>query len=394
MATARRFRTGDEARAFMGRLGVHSKGADIMAAKAMHLCVALRDVEGRCANIVKQEALAAGAEAAVPWQALTGKDCGTVLLMGTVQQLGRVCEKLRVQPFSLGERADEIDAAIENYLFEGVRLPRLKGKRLKGSAPLIMGVVNATPDSFYDGGRHGGAKDAIAHARKLISDGADVIDIGGESTRPGARPVPLKEELKRAIPVVEALRGAVVSIDTMKPQIAERAIEAGASIINDVTALSDPKMARVAAKAGAGVVLMHMQGEPRTMQDNPKYDDVVGEIAQYLAERADAAISAGVRRERVAIDPGIGFGKTTEHNLEILSRLRELRSLGYPVCVGVSRKAFIGKTLDLPPEERLEGTLGAVAVAVMNGADILRVHDVRECRRAMLVAHAIHSGKL
>jgi dihydropteroate synthase len=231
----------------------------------------------------------------------------------------------------------------------------------------------------------------------MAKAGVDIIDVGGESTRPGAKPVPLATELARAIPVIEGLAKSVkipISIDTRRAKVARAALDAGASIINDVSALSEPAMAKLAAERKCPVVLMHMLGEPRTMQDSPSYDDVVEDVARYLSERVGYAESKGISRGNIILDPGIGFGKTAEHNLELLRRLGELRSLGYPVLVGPSRKAFIGKVLDLPADKRLEGTLAAVAVAVLNGADVVRVHDVAECRRAALVAWSIREGKI
>ncbi|MEW5936500.1 MAG: dihydropteroate synthase [Candidatus Thermoplasmatota archaeon] len=394
-ALVRTFASTEEAMRLMARIGVHTRGIEIMTPKVQHLCILLGDLEGRSATILKQEALAVGAEAAVPWNALEPREGGKVLLMGTLHQLRRVCAKLRMQPFSLSERAEEIERAIDGFVCaRGKRLRLPKGDLELGARPLVMGAVNVTPDSFYDGGRYLDPQVAVSHALSLVSQGADILDIGGESSRPGAQPVPVAEEIRRTLPVVDALHEHLISIDTCKPEVAERAIDAGAAIINDITALHSPKMTELAAEKQVGVVLMHMQGTPQIMQVSPRYEDVVEEIAGFLAERADAARSAGIEKERIILDPGIGFGKTAEHNLEILRRLREFRSLGYPLLVGVSRKAFIGKVLDLPIEERLEGTLGAVAAAVMNGAEILRVHDVRECRRAALVAHAVLNGGL
>jgi len=251
---------------------------------------------------------------------------------------------------------------------------------------LIMGILNVTPDSFSDGGRFLSPDAAVKRALIMEKEGADIIDVGGESSRPGAEPVPVEEELRRVIPVLERLRGKLripISIDTTKAEVAEAALRAGASIVNDTSALRfDPAMASVVAEFGAGLVLMHMLGTPKTMQQAPHYEDVVREVRDFLAERALYAQSQGIPREAIAVDPGIGFGKTVEHNLELLRRLPELVEFGFPVLVGPSRKSFIGAILGLGVEERLEGTLAACAVAVVRGADILRVHDVREVRRA------------
>jgi dihydropteroate synthase len=247
--------------------------------------------------------------------------------------------------------------------------------------PLIMGVLNVTPDSFSDGGRWLDPARAVRRGRRMAREGADWIDVGGESTRPGASAVPLREELRRVVPVVERLAaaGLAVSVDTSKAEVARRALAAGATIVNDVTALrGDPLMARVCADAGARVVLMHMAGSPRTMQRRPRYRDVVADVAAFLRARAESALRAGIRRDKILVDPGIGFGKTPEHNLDLLRRLDEVARLGWPVVVGTSRKSFIGHALGRDVGDRVFGTAATVAVAVLRGAAVLRVHDVRE----------------
>ena len=258
-----------------------------------------------------------------------------------------------------------------------------------------MGVVNVTPDSFSDGGRFLDAKAAIEHGLQLIEDGADLIDVGGESTRPGAEPVTADEELHRVLPVVEGLAaaGAVVSIDTYKASVAASALEAGAVIVNDVTALGDPDMGAVASGRGAGMVLMHMQGTPRTMQAEPGYDDVVGEVSGFLIERAAAAEAAGVNRASIAIDPGIGFGKTVDHNLALLRHLGALAALGYPLVVGTSRKSFLGKvTGQTTTGGRDVGSAVSSALAIERGANVVRVHNVLACKEAVLLTMAIVRG--
>ncbi|HEY2335004.1 MAG TPA: dihydropteroate synthase [Solirubrobacterales bacterium] len=257
--------------------------------------------------------------------------------------------------------------------------------------PKLMGVVNVTPDSFSDGGRYLDEAAAIEHGEKLVGDGAAILDIGGESTRPGAVEVDADEELRRVIPVVEGLTGeATVSVDTSKSVVAEAAIDAGASIVNEVTALrGDPAMAALCAERGVGVVLMHMPGNPRTMQENPTYADVVDEIKAFLVERMEAAVAAGIDEERIWLDPGIGFGKTVEHNLELLRRLGELRELGRPLAIGTSRKSFIGRIDGSGVDERIGGTIASSVLAAVEGADVLRVHDVAEIAQAMRVANAI-----
>jgi dihydropteroate synthase len=255
-----------------------------------------------------------------------------------------------------------------------------------------MGVVNVTPDSFSDGGLYLDPEAAVAHGAELAAAGAAILDVGGESTRPGAAEVPVQEELRRVMPVVEglAMSGAALSVDTSKHAVAAAALEAGATIVNDVSALrGDPEMAAVCAGAEATVVLMHMAGTPRTMQDDPRYEDVVAEVKGFLAERLEAALAAGIAEDRVWLDPGIGFGKTAEHNLELLRRLGELRELGRPLVVGTSRKSFIGRLDGSGAGERLGGTIASSVLAAAEGADVLRVHDVAEIGQALTVAAAI-----
>lgn len=255
-----------------------------------------------------------------------------------------------------------------------------------------MGIVNVTPDSFSDGGEFLDPERAIAHGRKLADEGADILDVGGESTRPGARAVDAAEELGRVVPVVEALAkdGPKVSIDTSKTEVARAALDAGASMVNDVTALrADPDLAALCAERDCEVVLMHMLGDPRTMQENPVYHDVVDDIKVFLAERIEFATVAGIHRERIWIDPGIGFGKTVEHNLELHRRLGEFAELGRPVAFGSSRKSFIGKLTGAGVDQRLGGTIASNVIAYANGARMLRVHDVAPMQEALTVADAI-----
>jgi dihydropteroate synthase len=257
----------------------------------------------------------------------------------------------------------------------------------------IMGVVNVTPDSFSDGGRYLDAQAAIEHGLELEAEGAAILDVGGESTRPGADPVPEPEELRRVIPVIEGLigrgAGARISIDTSKARVAARALEAGATLVNDVTALrGDPDMAGVVAAAGADCCLMHMLGDPRTMQDDPHYDDVVGDIKAFLAERMASAVKAGIAEERILLDPGIGFGKTVEHNLELLRRLGEFLVLGRPLVIGTSRKSFLGRLTGREASERVAATVATNVLAYERGARVFRVHDVAPVHDALTVTAA------
>jgi len=258
---------------------------------------------------------------------------------------------------------------------------------------LIMGILNVTPDSFSDGGQFIDEEKAVIHAKKLMTDGADIIDIGGESTRPGSQSLTEEEELDRILPIIKKLVSDLsipISIDTYKPLVAEECLKVGAHLINDITALKNPQMIDVVAKYNVPVVLMHMQGTPKIMQENPVYKDVVTEVMEFLRSRSSIAQNAGINE--IIIDPGIGFGKTVEHNLKILKNLRKFTTLGYPILIGPSRKSFIGAITGLPVTERVEGTLAAVTIAVMNGAQIIRVHDVKECKRALQIIDAIRGS--
>ena len=281
-----------------------------------------------------------------------------------------------------------------NPMERGAHTLDIRGRRYSlGPAAWLMGIVNVTPDSFSDGGAFFETDRAVDHALSLACQGADVLDIGGESTRPGSRPVPEEEELRRVLPVIRGLRartGALISVDTTKAGVARAALDAGADMVNDTSALrADPAMAGVVARSGAAVILMHMKGTPLTMQEAPRYDDLVGEVRGFLAGRMRDAEASGIPAERIALDPGIGFGKTAADNLEMLNRLEAFRELGRPLCLGVSRKAFIGLVLGAPPGERLEGTIAAAVLGFSRGARILRVHDVGPVAKAVRMAEAI-----
>ena len=257
----------------------------------------------------------------------------------------------------------------------------------------IMGIINVTPDSFSDGGKYANVEAAVMRAKQMVADGADIIDIGGESSRPGAEPISANEECRRVVPVVQALAEQFqipISVDTYKAEVAYEALSAGACVINDITALhGDPNMCQILADAQAGVILMHMQGVPATMQKAPTYQNVVVEVHAWLTEVASQAVDRGIDSSRIMIDPGIGFGKTLDHNLEILRHLMQFRGIGYPLLVGVSRKKFIGQILDLPVHQREEGTAATVAWSIINGANVVRVHDVAKMKQVVQVIDAI-----
>ena len=269
---------------------------------------------------------------------------------------------------------------------------KLGATSLDLGTPRIMGVLNRTPDSFSDGGRFAGLDPALQQIERMVKEGADILDVGGESTRPGAADVSLQEELDRVLPLIEAVRTRFptpVSIDTSKPEVMQAAVVAGAAMINDVYALRRPGALQAAATTGTALCLMHMQGEPRTMQKDPHYADVTVEVKEFLEDRAQAALDAGVSRERIVLDPGFGFGKNLEHNLTLLRRLPELAALGFPLLVGLSRKSMIGTLLGgKPVDERLQGSVAAAVIAVQNGASIVRVHDVAPSVEAIKIASA------
>jgi dihydropteroate synthase len=291
---------------------------------------------------------------------------------------------------------DAVEPALTAWSSPPPDLPTPRGLLPTSERPVVMGVVNVTPDSFSDGGRFADAQAAVAAGRALLAEGADVIDVGGESTRPGATAVSAAQELERVLPVIGPLAdaGAIVSIDTVKSEVAQAAVDAGAAIVNDVSGGTlDPELLPTVAELGVPYVLTHLRGTPETMQDDPRYDDVVGEVYDHLADRLDELEQLGIPAERVVIDPGIGFGKRVEDNLSLLNRLRELTSLGRPVLVGASRKAFIGAVAGIPdPASRLPGSLAAASLAVANGASIIRAHDVADTVQAVAVARAIRSA--
>jgi len=270
------------------------------------------------------------------------------------------------------------------------------GRALDIGRVAIMGVLNITPDSFSDGGFFMDVDKAVAHARRMVDEGADIIDIGGESTRPGAQPVTATEEIDRVVPVIDAIAREVrvpISIDTSKPQVMQAAVQAGAGLVNDVRALREPDALETAARLGTPVCLMHMKGEPRTMQSNPAYADVVQEVTGFLEARVSAAVQAGIPRNRILVDPGFGFGKSVDHNLELLRRLRELHRLGAPIVAGLSRKSMIGTLLGLPVGERVHASVALAVIAVQNGARLVRVHDVQATRDAVRMWEAVYQSE-
>jgi dihydropteroate synthase len=377
------------------KIGVDKGGIPIMLPKGFSRLVKISDIPCFWANVLKQEMLSLGGDVALSRGSLTGRDKRTdCLLMGNLSLFCRLAEKLKKQPFGLSQTGREIKRVLERFDKKNTILD-IDGKKMSVSRrTLVMGIVNATPDSFSGDGILGmGAKRALAFAQEMVKNGADILDVGGESSRPGSKKISAKEEVGRILPLLKLFKKSIsvpISVDTTKSEVARAALDEGASIINDISALRfDKKMAKLVARRRAGVVLMHMKGSPATMQKAPRYDDLLGEIVLFLSETMKKALDAGISEDRIIVDPGIGFGKTLEHNLEILRRLSELKSLGRPVLVGVSRKWFIGKILNVEAQSRLWGTIAAMSLAIANGADIVRVHDVSEMKQAALVADAI-----
>lgn len=385
----------------MRRAGVSEEGIKRMLLKGEFFQIFLPRIPYIVANIIKQKMLSLGGEAAVSKETVKGgqgtTDC---IVLGTKKQVEELVDYLKEQRFSsLGEVVKELEGVLKNYKKNEWLLPFPRHPIKLGSKPLIMGILNVTPDSFYDGGRYTTVDSAVAQVEKMVEEGVDIIDVGGESTRPGSEMISVDEELRRVLPVIKELVKRVdvpISIDTYKAEVARLAIEEGVEMVNDISALRfDEKMIEVVKEKKVPIVLMHMKGTPKDMQINPFYEDVVREIYEFLCERVEWAVTKGVGKDYIVIDPGIGFGKRVIDNLEIIRRLPEFKSLGLPILIGLSRKSFIGHILGgLPPEERLEGTASAVAISVLKGANIIRVHDVKAMRRVAEIAHAISVGWL
>jgi len=354
-------------------------------------------VRGKAASVLKQHMLSAGGECALGRQVADFDDTpAAVVLLGTRRHYTEIIRKLRAQPFGLAQIAEELAAVLD--AMQRVPDPIRCGERQLhfSEKTLLMGIINTTPDSFSGDGLGNDVESAVEQARQFVAAGVDIIDVGGQSTRPRSEEVPLAEEIKRVaepVAIISEECGVPVSIDTSRPEVAESALAAGATFINDVYALRRDGMAQVAAETGAGICLMHMQGEPRTMQSNPQYGDLISEVYGFLSERTEALVAGGVAETQIMIDPGFGFGKTVQHNLEIVRRLRELTSLGRPILIGPSRKSTIGKVLGQKgPEARLWGTAAVCALSIANGAAMIRAHDVAEMAQTARMADAVLRG--
>ncbi len=364
-----------------------------MQGKASHRLIRVDALDLKAALILKQDMLSLGGDVALRRDAagLT-IDRTPALIMGTSLQIGKLIKKLKGQPFGLGVLADSLDEVVKTL--DSSRRFVVNGRNLlENGKTLVMGVLNVTEDSFSDGGRYIDPAEAVARGLEMIREGADIVDVGGESTRPGADRVDPKMELSRVIPVIEELadKGVpVISVDTTRALVARKALASGASVINDISGMSfDKRMMPVVEEAGASAILMHTRGRPRNMQDNLSYDDLLAEVYSFLEAAVRQAEAAGTPRERLCVDPGVGFGKNVAQNVELIARTGELRSLGTAVMVGVSRKAFIGSIIGAEVTDRLEGSVAAASAAVLSGADMVRVHDVAQTVKAVKVIDRI-----
>ncbi|PKN76735.1 MAG: dihydropteroate synthase [Deltaproteobacteria bacterium HGW-Deltaproteobacteria-10] len=384
-----------QGKAIFKKIGVDPYGIEAMLPKTININILLENKSCRIANIIKQEMLSVGGDAAVARGSVGNSVASTdILIMGTIKQITALSRKLALQPFGLKQISQDILAVINNTLQKEFILKTSRREIKLGHKTQIMGILNVTPDSFSDGGLFYNQQKAIDHGLQMVSQGADIIDVGGESTRPGAAAVSAKEELKRVLPVICGITRQVkipISIDTTKAAVAREAMAAGAEIVNDVSAgYSDKKMLQTVREGRAAMILMHMRGKPQTMQKgNLIYSNLMGEIIDYLRKSIEKAMVAGIEKQSLVIDPGIGFGKMLEDNYRIINNLAELKTLGLPIMIGTSRKAFIGKITGDEPKARIEGTAATVVASIMNGCHIVRVHDVVEMKKIAAVTDAI-----
>jgi dihydropteroate synthase len=384
-----------QATSIFKKIGVDPYGIDAMLPKTININILLKDKPCKIANIIKQEMLSIGGDAAVARGSVGNTVSSTdILIMGNAKQIRALVVKIEKQPFGLNIISQDLRKIIENI---NQRIYILKTSHREISLGLktqVMGILNVTPDSFSDGGFFYNQQKAIDYGLQMVAEGADIIDVGGESTRPGAVSVSVNEELKRVIPVIAGITRQTkipISIDTTKSRVAREAIAAGAEIVNDISSLrGDKKMAQIVKEGKTALIIMHMRGKPRTMQrGNLTYGDLMGEVIAFLDKSVKRAEAAGIEKECLAIDPGVGFGKAPEDNYRIINNLSELKTLGLPVMIGTSRKSFIGKIAAGEPHERLEGTAATVTAAILNGCHIVRVHDVAFMKKVTAVSDAI-----
>ncbi|MEA1936057.1 MAG: dihydropteroate synthase [Thermodesulfobacteriota bacterium] len=381
------------------KVGVDPYGIEAMAPKMMNINILIEDIECKIANIIKQEMLSIGGDAAVARGSI---DCSIdktdAIITGTIKQIKKFADKISSQPFGLNRIASDIKKLFDNISKNSFTIRTPKREITLVDHTLIMGIINVTPDSFSDGGLFSTAAEAVEYGVKMVKDGADILDVGGESSRPGSDPVSMEDELNRVIPVIKGLKEKVsvpISIDTTKADIARVAVESGAEIINDISAMRfDEEMPKIAADYGTPVILMHMRGNPKNMQEGDlTYQSLRGKIIDFLKNRIEKAESCGIDTENIIIDPGMGFGKTVEDNIKLLKYLSEFKVLGRPILVGTSRKSFIGKiTGEENPIMRTSGTAATVTAAIMNGANIIRIHDIKTMKHVAAMADAIVRG--
>ena len=370
------------------KIGVTSQGIDSMYLKANFIALKLKNIKTGAANIIKQDMLSLGGDTAVTRGVVNGKvDRSDVIILGTIKIINNLLKKLSYQNiFEIPDICKSIEYLIKLETNKNEQFINAKGHILPLNRTLIMGILNVSPDSFYDGGKYCAVDSALAQIEKMAKEGADIIDIGGESTRPYAKKISIEEELSRVMPILTKAIGKFdipFSIDTYKSEIAKTALDVGVHMVNDISGLHfDKQMATtIAHYQDVPVVIMHIKGTPKNMQDNPSYEDVIEEILQYLTDSIKISTKAGIKEKNIIIDPGIGFGKRLEDNVKIIKKITEFQCLGKPILLGCSNKSFIGKILNSEKNHRLEGTLAANAYAILNGVNIIRVHEVAEHRK-------------
>ncbi|EJO5348847.1 dihydropteroate synthase [Clostridium botulinum] len=381
----------------LNKIGVHEGSINIFMNKNSITPLKIFNVLSPAANIIKQEMMALGGDCAVNKYCINCKaETSDIILLGTYRQYKKLLEKLKYMTFF---RIEEITEELEDYIKNHKKIKTVlkDGREIDYENLKVMGIINCTPDSFYEGSRKNSIKEALNTAEKMLKEGAEILDIGGESTRPGSDPVDEEEEIKRVVTVIKEIKNkfkdAIISIDTYRANTAKAAIKAGADIVNDISAMTyDENMVKVVKEYDVPVILMHVKGKPKDMQVDPVYDNLMKEIHLYFKERIDYCKSHGIKDDKIILDPGIGFGKTAEHNLKIMNRIEELKSFNLPVLLAASRKSTIGKVLgNLPTEERLEGTIALSCLAVDAKIQMVRVHDVKENVRAIRMLEAVRN---
>ncbi|WP_050607980.1 dihydropteroate synthase [Clostridium niameyense] len=378
------------------KIGVHSASVNIFLNKNNIIPLKIFDVQSPAANIIKQELIALGGDCAVNKHCIDCKvETSDIILLGTCRQYRKLIEKIRNMTFF---KIPKIIEELEDYFInknKELRTVLCDGRIINYEKMKVMGIINCTPDSFYDGSRKQTMEETLKTAEKMLNQGADILDIGGESTKPGSNPVSEDEEIRRVVPVIKAIKekfkDCIISIDTYRANTAREAIKAGADIVNDISAMKfDSNMANIVKEYNVPIILMHTKGKPKDMQVNPTYNDLMKEVLEYFNERLEYAKSNGISEDKIILDPGIGFGKTLEHNLKLMNRISELKSFNLPVLLAASRKSTIGKVLgDIPTEERLEGTIALSCLAVEEGLQMIRVHDVQENIKAIRMLEAV-----